>query len=101
MTPENRTLAHLASLGYLAGSVERRITRRISRDWLGCIDVLGVHPETGEVVAVQATDATNVAARVKKVAGCEAAMAAMRAAGWRIVVHGWRPDGRLREVDVS
>jgi hypothetical protein len=55
-------------------------------------------------LAVQTTSGSNVSARVAKIAEAEATPD-MRAAGWKIVVHGWRKNaaGRwvLREVDCS
>lgn len=100
MTPTARTLAHLRELGYVADRVDG-MRGRITHDYLGVIDVLALRGR--EVLAVQVTSAPNVAARVAKMAhdDTQPAMRAMREAGFRIVVHGWRKDGRLREVDVS
>lgn len=91
------TVRHLTDHGYVAGIVERR-AGPVSHDLFGFIDVLGIRGD--EVLAVQSTDVTNMAARVRKIADAEH-VGAVRAAGWRIEVHGWRPDGRLRVVDVS
>jgi len=80
--------------------VERWIPgAKIRRDLFGFGDVLAIRP--GEVLLVQATTGDHVAHRLAKIAGHENA-AAVRAAGIRIVVHGWRKlRGRwtLREVD--
>jgi hypothetical protein len=57
-----------------------------------------------EVMLVQTTSGSNVAARIKKIADAEH-MPALRRAGVRVVVHGWRKaaNGRwaLRVVDCS
>ena len=103
MTPTQRTLAELRKRGYRAAVVERWNSHaRIRQDLFGVVDVLGVG--NGETIAVQTTSGSNVAARVNKIAACDA-LADMRDAGWRIIVHGWRKNAKgryvLREVDVS
>ncbi len=98
MTPTTLTIRHLEAQGYRADEVERRITSRLKRDLFGCIDVLAIRD--AETLAVQCTSASNLAARVKKVTEAEA-LYDMRAAGWRVVVHGWRKNGTLNEVDIS
>ena len=103
MTPTQRTLKKLRDDGYLAAVVERWNGHAgIRQDLFGVVDVIGLRD--GETLAVQATSGSNVAARVKKIADSEATPM-IRAAGWRIVVQGWRKgaNGRwvCREVDVS
>lgn len=97
LTPTTLTVRALTDAGYVAGIVERRAGPN-THDLFGFIDVLAIRGD--EVVAVQCTDATNVAARVRKIADAEH-LGAVRAVGWRIEVHGWRTDGRVRVVDVS
>ena len=57
-----------------------------------------------ETLAVQTTSASNVPARVRKIADSPL-VGAVRDAGWGIVVHGWKKVGNrwtlTREVDVS
>jgi hypothetical protein len=97
--PNTLTLRELERRGYTAALVESRIAGgRISRDLFGCIDVVGVGAEG--TVAVQATSLSNIASRIRKVEESPA-LAAMRAAGWTILVHGWRAGELRREVDVS
>lgn len=102
MTPTQRTLAELRKRGYRCAVVEKwngHIQRR--QDLFGVIDVLAIRE--GETLAVQTTSGSNVAARVTKIAESEATPD-MRAAGWKIVVHGWakrKAGWTLREVDVS
>jgi predicted RecB family endonuclease len=102
-SPTQRSLAELRKRGYRCAVVEKwngHIQRR--QDLFGVVDVLAI--KEGETLAVQTTSGSNVSARVAKIAEAEATPD-MRAAGWKIVVHGWRKNssGRyvLREVDVS
>jgi len=101
-SPTQRSLEHLRELGYVAEVVERWIPQaRIRRDLFGVIDIVAVR--AGETVGIQATSASNVSARVRKIAAASA-LPVLRAAGWRLLVHGWgKRAGRwqLREVDVS
>jgi hypothetical protein len=97
--PNTLTLRELERRGFVASLVESRIPgARITRDLFGCIDVIGIRG--GETVAVQATSISNIASRIRKVEESPA-LAAMRAAGWTILVHGWRAGELRREVDVS
>lgn len=103
MTPTQRTLKLLRDEGYLAAVVERwNAHARVRQDLFGVVDVIGIRE--GETLAVQATSASNVSARVRKIADSEATPV-IRAAGWRFVVHGWRKaaNGRwtCRVEDVS
>jgi len=103
MTPTQRSLKHLRAQGYRAAVVERRIPgMMVTQDLFGFVDIVAI--KAGETLAVQTTSGSNVAARVRKIADSDAAPD-VRAAGWRIIVHGWRKaaNGRwtLREVDVS
>ncbi len=98
VSPTQRTLKELRSRGYLVQVVERWnpfARRRI--DLFGFIDVIGIR--RGEVLGVQATSASNVSARVKKIAEHEN-VGAVREAGIRIAVWGW-DKSKLREVDCS
>lgn len=97
-SPTARSLDHLRAAGYLAAVVEHRVTSTITRDLFGFVDIIAIRGD--ETLAVQTTDATNVSHRLRKIADAEH-LGAVREAGWRIEVHGWRPDGRLRVVDVS
>jgi hypothetical protein len=102
-SPTKRSLEHMRKQGYSCAIVEHwnSFVRR-RQDLFGFIDVLCLRD--GETVAVQTTSASNMSERIKKIADHEN-VAAVRAAGWKIIVHGWRKNaaGRyvLREVDVS
>ena len=99
LLPNTLTVRELERRGYMAQLVETRIPgARRTRDLFGCIDVLGIRG--GETVAVQATSLSNIASRIRKVEESPA-LGAMRAAGWTILVHGWRAGELRREVDVS
>lgn len=70
----------------LVDTVERRITRIVTRDLFGIIDLLAVRE--GVTLAVQVTTSSNVAARRKKLQASEA-LSRVLAAGWRVELHGW------------
>ena len=102
-SPTQRSLQKLRADGYLAEVVERwNPHARVRHDLFGFVDVIAVRDS--EVLAVQATSRSNVAARVTKIAEHEN-LAAVRKAGIRIEVHGWAKmaNGRheVRVVDVS
>ena len=76
---------------------------RIRQDLFGFIDILALHGS--ETIAVQSTSWANVPARVRKIAESEH-LSAVREAGWKILVHGWRKNTKtnryeLRVQDVS
>lgn len=101
-SPTQRTLAELRKRGYLAAVVEKwNPHAMIRQDLFGLIDVIGV--KDSETIAVQSTSGAHVADRIQKIADSDKTPI-LRAAGWRILVHGWRKiAGRwtLREVDCS
>lgn len=88
-------MAWLAEHGYFATVVEYHGRHGRTHDLLGFVDILAF--TDGETVAVQTTDITNVAARVTKI---EASpwLGPVVDAGWRVVVHGWRPAGYAGEL---
>lgn len=106
MTPTQRTLKLMRDRGYVAEVTERWIPgANIRKDLWSFCDVLCLHPETGEILAVQTTSASNMSARAKKIAECELTPV-VRKAGIGIHVHGWarRKQGRgwvCKERDLS
>lgn len=103
MTPTQRSIAHLKAQGYLPWVVEYWCPwSRRRKDLWGIVDILCLRGD--EILAVQTTSGSNVSARVRKIEASEH-VGAIRKAGIRLVVHGWRKgsNGRyvLREVDVS
>ncbi len=91
-SPTARSLALLRADGYLAQVVERyNAHARVRVDLFGCIDLLAVKP--GEaVLGVQATTASNLAARAKKALACPR-LRTWLAAECRFVLHGWAKKG--------
>jgi predicted RecB family endonuclease len=93
-TPTQRSLDHLRKLGYLAEVVEKRIPKVfITKDLFGFIDIIAIRD--GEILAVQTTSGSNVAARITKIRE-SATFARVLAAGMRIEVHGWRKPTKTR-----
>jgi carbonic anhydrase len=73
------------------------------KDLFGFIDIVALQGET--TIAVQSTSWSNVSSRAKKIAESDL-VSAVRKAGWKIVIHGWKKDAKtnryvLKEVDVS
>lgn len=102
-SPTQRTLAEMRKRGYHCEVVEKfNSFTRTRKDFCGFIDVLCLGEN--EIIGVQATSGDNVSKRVAKITEHEN-VGAVRKAGIRILVHGWRKgsNGRyvLREVDVS
>ena len=62
-SPTQRSLAHLRALGYRVAIVERwNPFARIRQDLFGVLDLLAV--KDGEILGVQVTSGSNVAARI-------------------------------------
>lgn len=105
LSPKFRSMRLMESEGYATDDVERWIPRTvITKDLFGFIDLLGIHRETGNVMAVQATSASNVSARIRKITESPF-LAVVRKAGWSIEVHGWRSGNKgcseVRREDIS
>jgi carbonic anhydrase len=102
-SPTARSLKVMRERGYLADVVEKWIPgANIRKDLYGFIDILCI--KDNEIVGVQSTSGDNVAARCTKIAE-HPNVDAVRKAGIKLVVHGWRKNSKnrwvLREVDVS
>ena len=101
-SPTALTLERLERGGFLCDVVERRITRIVTKDLFGILDIVAV--KEGETFGVQCTSRSNVSARVRKIKASPH-LSRLREAGWRILVHGWDkgPDKqpRLRVVVVE
>lgn len=106
LNPTQLSLRHLRSEGWpLVDVVEKwnAHTRRHNDLW-GIADIVAVGPRG--VLAVQTTTASNVSARLRKIADAPS-LPHLREAGVAIHVHGWaqkRKGARWelkREVDVS
>lgn len=98
MSPTQLSLRMLRADGWTAEVVEQNVPHaRTKRDLFGFVDIVAIRGTA--TLAVQTTSASNVNARLNKIAASPHVVA-VTDAGWRLVVHGWRPDGRLREVVV-
>jgi hypothetical protein len=86
-SPTARTPALMKELGYVADVVERRVYRRVTKDFLGIIDIIGV--KCGEPpLAVQTTSLSNMAAWLAK-AKAEPRLRAWLGAGGRFEPSAW------------
>ncbi len=104
-TPTQRSLELLRSRGYTVAVVERSSNfRGVFRrhDLWNIGDLLAIRRD--EIMLVQVTSASNVSARIKKIAESEY-IGAIRESGMLVFVHGWgkKANGRYecREVDLS
>lgn len=107
VTPTQLTLRQLRADGWpLVEVVERWLpAQRIRKDLFGFVDVIAVgHPDRPGPLLVQATSATNVASRVRKIAD-HPNIGHVRDAGcFTIEVWGWGKKGhrwQVRKVDVT
>lgn len=103
MTPTQLSLRHLRAEGYTADVVEHwNAFARVRQDLFGIVDIVALRD--AETLAVQTTSATNVSSRIRKIADSDT-IAAIRAAGWTVRVHGWaKRKGRwvlARDEDLS
>jgi hypothetical protein len=91
-TPTQRSLALLRGRGYAVEKVEQRLTFKgfITRDLFGCIDLIAVR--RGEIVGVQTTSRSNLAARRAKALGSPG-LEAWLAGGGKFFLHGWGKAG--------
>jgi len=101
-SPTQRSLKFLRDQGYVVAIVEywNHFTKR-RHDLFQFADLLAIREN--EVLLVQVTSGSNVSARIKKITENEH-IGAVRKAGMRVEVHGWRKlkDGwTARVVDLS
>jgi hypothetical protein len=93
-SPTQLSLAKLREEGYTVAVVEHwNAFARIRQDLFGFIDLLALKGK--EVLAVQTTTASNMAARCRKIADHEN-VGVVRDAGWSIHVHGWHQDDKRK-----
>jgi hypothetical protein len=103
-SPTQLSLKHLRKTCDLVQVVEHWNPHcRIRQDLYGIIDILAL--SGAETVAVQSTTWGNVSARIKKMRESPN-IDAIRKAGWKILVHGWRKNPltkryELKEIDIS
>lgn len=98
MTPTQLSLRHLREEGWLVDICERWVPSfgggGVRKDLFGMIDLVALRGDI--TLGVQTTNHTNVSGRLAKMRDAEhaPALAALRAAGWLLVVHGWRLSTR-------
>ena len=103
-SPTKLSLKHLRKTCQAVAVVEHWCAfSRKRNDLFGFIDILALNgPDT---IAVQSTSWGNVSARAKKIAESDH-IESVRAAGWTVLIHGWRKNAKtrryeLKEIDVS
>ncbi len=101
-SPTQRSLKELRKRGYMVAITEKwNPFAKIRQDLFGFIDLLAIRGN--EVLAVQTTSGTNVAARVAKIVSLQAARLWLESPNRKIVVHGWAkrgPRGKRKEWTV-
>jgi hypothetical protein len=97
------TLARADELGFTAQNVEKWIPHTRRRlDLFGCIDIVAVHPRCG-IIGIQATSASNHAARRTKSAA-EPRLRRWLKAGGRFEIWSWKrqkqrgPDNKFWQL---
>lgn len=99
-----RSRKHMEALGFHVELVEHynSFTQR-RHDLFGFLDLLCVHKETGELVGVQSTSASNISSRINKITESPL-LPIVRRAGIGVLVHGWRKvknRWEVRQEDIS
>jgi hypothetical protein len=103
-SPTQLSLAHLRKTCDAVQVVEKwNPHARIRQDLFGFVDILALDGE--ETIAVQSTSWANVSSRARKIAESPL-VGAVRDAGWRIIIHGWRKNTKtnryeMKELDLS
>jgi len=94
-SPTQRSLAYLKEQGYLCEVVEHwNPFAKVRKDLWGWCDILAIREN--EVLAVQVT-ASGVADRINKIMASDT-VSAVRKAGIRIEVHGWRKNSKGKYI---
>jgi hypothetical protein len=98
ISPTALSLRLLRDDGWLVDVCERWVPigggGKVRKDLFGLIDLVAL--KEGVTMGVQTTSHTNANARLNKIQDEEhqVALRALQAAGWSIVVHGWRLSSR-------
>jgi hypothetical protein len=99
VTPTQLSLRHLRTEGWLVDVCERWVPSFTGvggnrRDLFGLIDLVALRG--AETIGVQTTSHANFNSRLNKINDDEhrPALDALKAAGWSVVVHGWRKSTR-------
>ena len=107
-SPTKRTIDELEKRGYVVDIAERRISRKVTKDLFGFIDIVALwpHPFTRHTIGVQATDGSHHSKRRRKIIAEPRARAWIKAGG-RIEVWSWRENAkgvwvpRVEEITVE
>ena len=91
MTPTQLSLRWFRANGWMADVCERRYGGK-SHDLFGMLDLVAVRP--GQTAGVQVTTHDHVSNRLHKMNELPTSLANLKAAGWVVVVHGWRKSTR-------
>jgi hypothetical protein len=96
-SPTELSLRLLRGEGWTVDVCERWVpmgSGKVRKDLFGLVDLVAVRP--GQTMGVQTTSSTNYHSRLNKLIDAEhlPAVLALRAAGWTIVIHGWRKTTR-------
>jgi hypothetical protein len=98
LSPTQRSLKLLRKEGYIADVVERWVPKaKVRKDLWGWVDIVGVSP-AGNLVFVQTTTSSNLAARMKKAKGLDAFHRLKRGLYHRIEFHGWKAPTKTRKT---
>jgi hypothetical protein len=99
VTPTQLSLGYLREDGWTVDICERWVPNGqgvggVRRDLFGLVDLVALRD--GETMGVQTTTDSNVSAHLRKMTDDDhaAALAALRDAGWAVVIHGWRKSTR-------
>lgn len=91
-SPTQRTLIALRKDGWVCAVAEKWIPQTRQRaDLFGGIDIVAL--KEGRTLGVQATSASNVSSRVKKLVALPGMRAWIEAGNW-LEVHGWAKRGK-------
>lgn len=88
---EGLTTRSLEAEGYMLGKVETKLTRTITKDLWGFVDLIAVSP-IGGLLLLQVTTSSHLADRVKKILARPEALELLKRKA-AIQAWGWRPDG--------
>ena len=95
-THTGRAIEYLEAIGWTAGIVERRLSKKVQKDLFGFADIVAINSsDWSGTLAVQVTDHTSVSKRLKKTLNEPRAIECLKC-GWRIEVWGIRdkPDSK-------
>ena len=87
MSPTQLSLRWFRANGWLV-DVSERAAGGVKHDLFGMLDLVAVRP--GQTAGVQVTTHDHVSNRVSKILALSSNLETLKAAGWIIVVHGWR-----------